>query len=512
MKKLTPEVEISSELKPTLLSRLNQPLSNFWCVFSWLGATAIFFTIADALGGPAEGDVAESVYSTWAFQHGHFACAYPPGSFHASELTNPFALVAPVYPLLSGLIAAIFRIGHAVAFPTSSQLGRNCATTFAPIYHWSVKSGAINQTIRLSFIAWPVLLIGVVMFLRASGRGRSGWEAVAVLVVACSPPVLMPIVDYFHPQDILAVALILIALALTRNRRWFWGGVLIGLAFTTQQFAFLVAAPLLVITPSAERRKLLTGALGVAALIDLPILLLTSGRAFKTIVMGSNRTTSHYRSTGGTVLWEANPRGILLFVVSRLLPIIAAMLLARFAARRLGPRVLDPVPLISLMATAIVLRLVFEINLLNYYFMATTVMLIMLDVTVGRIRGYTIAWIALVTLAFNPVHWGFFNNWTPWDEQLYKGWPVVLFLIALLVVGVDALRRRVHIYRLIWIGFVAITCESRIWGRPVPLWVLPNWLWQIVLVGSALALAVGPLFSILNDRVAPELLEVSQPI
>ena len=55
-------------------------------------------------------------------------------------------------------------------------------------------------------------------------------------------------------------------------------------------------------------------------------------------------------------------------------------------------------PLISLVATSLALRLVFEQNIFGYYFMALCVTLVLLDVISGRIRGELVAWLALITL------------------------------------------------------------------------------------------------------------------
>ena len=63
---------------------------------------------------------------------------------------------------------------------------------------------------------------------------------------------------------------------------------------------------------------------------------------------------------------------------------------------------MDPVPLLALMALSLSLRLVFEQNLYGYYFMAFAVSLVLLDVVGGRIRGQLVAWLGLLTLAYNP--------------------------------------------------------------------------------------------------------------
>ncbi|MGH7175006.1 MAG: hypothetical protein ACREGR_01435, partial [Minisyncoccia bacterium] len=165
-------------------------------MWSWLLACIVFFFLSGLLGGPTEGDAALSVYSTWAIAHAHFACAYPPiGKVHINVIANPFALVAPLYPVITGALAALLRIGHKVPYPSTAQLGHNCGNAFWSMYHWSAKSSSILPTIRLSYVVWIVLLAGAVLLVRAAGRGNTMAEPAAVVLLAVTTPVLACIVD-----------------------------------------------------------------------------------------------------------------------------------------------------------------------------------------------------------------------------------------------------------------------------------------------------------------------------
>ena len=137
--------------------------------------------------------------STWAIAHGQFSCAFPSNSLS----------VAPLYPMVSGGLAAVARVGHARAVP----LGR-CP---GPLMRQGAHSGrhvvgprdALPGTLRIAYIAWVVLLVGIVALLRASERGRCGWEPATLVVVATLPPVWMCVAGYFHPQDLFAMGLAL---------------------------------------------------------------------------------------------------------------------------------------------------------------------------------------------------------------------------------------------------------------------------------------------------------------
>lgn len=221
--------------KSALTSWLGRPLGNRWCGLGWSVATIEFVGLTRILGGPTQVDASLSGPSTWAFAHATPACAYPSAGS---------AGVEPLYPAVSGALAWFLRVGHGVPFPSSAH----CLTANA-IGSWASQSGAISATVLLGFSGWLVLLAGVVILLRATGRGRCGWEVAAAIVLGCAPPVFMALQEYFHPEDFMAIGLAFAGVACVRRGQWIWAGMLLGLALTSQQFALLVAAPLLVVAP-----------------------------------------------------------------------------------------------------------------------------------------------------------------------------------------------------------------------------------------------------------------------
>jgi len=468
-----------------LTSWLERPLSSWWCALGWLGATALFVLLTRLLGGPSQADASESIFTTWAIAHGHLSCAYPSGPTGAGLYVGPI-----LYPVFASGIAALARIGHDVPFPTQAQLGNHCSHAVAAMTHWAIESNATVTTLRIGYVGWIVLLFGVVALLRVSGRGRCGWEPTAVLLVACAPPIFMSYENVFHPQDLVAMGLILAGLACVRRGWWIWAGVLLGLAVTSQQFALLALVPLLVLAPGIQRIKYVAAAAASMALIIVPMVVITSGGAIRAALVGSNRVTlgaNARPSTGGTVLWEMHVHGALLFIVARIVPIVLALALAWWAVRRFGPTTLEALPLLTIIAASLLLRLVFEESIFGYYFMAVAAMLILLDVVRGHVRGYTVAWIGLVALVFDPVPWG--------HLVLHQSVPVVIGTIGLLFVVADVIRGQVRWYLVAWISVVVLTCEPLVWGLSIGRQILPNSLWQVVLVSIALWLILGPFFS-----------------
>jgi hypothetical protein len=490
-------MRVEPEIKPVraLTPWLARPLSGWWCVVGWVGAAAAFLGWVGFMGGPVEQDLAQSGYSAWAIAHGKLSCAYAPATtYHFPYIARPSA-IAPLWSILSGGLAALFRIGHSVPFPSGKALGPNCSTALVATYKWSVHSGAALPMARLAYVSFLVLMAGLIALVRASGRGRCGWEILTLLSVACIAPVWEPLIEYFHPQDIVAMGLVLGGLACVRRERWLWAGALLALAITSQQYAVLAFVPVAVVIPTRHRRNVLLSAVITTALVDVPLIVATSGRALKAVVIGSGSTPGF----GGSVLWELHLPWVLLSILSRGLPIIISLAIAVWAVRRIGSAVLNPVPLISLVALSFALRLLFEVDIFGYYFMALAVSLVVLDVCQGRIRGKVVAWLALVTLVYNPAPYGFVSNFVSFGIQSRLYLPVVGMSIALLLIAYEAIRGRVRLYLVAWFAVTAFAF-GKLPLASVPLRApMPTWFWQIVLVGTGLVLAGGPLISSVRE-------------
>ena len=176
--------------------------------------------VATMWGGPSSADATAPDNTTWLIAHGDFSCAYPPTSSVVYQAT------APLYPLVSGAIAATTRIGDRRSFPSSAQMGPKCETAVTALYEWSFHSRALGPTLRLGYLGWLVLLVGVMLVLRATGKGGTRLEVVTIAMVACLPTVYMPLLEFFHPEDLFATGLGLAGAAFALRSRWFAAGFL----------------------------------------------------------------------------------------------------------------------------------------------------------------------------------------------------------------------------------------------------------------------------------------------
>ncbi len=376
-------------------------------VWGWLLSTVVFVGLVYALGGPTVSDSISTSFPTWAIAHGDVACAYP--------ATAPFPQVDTLYPIIAGGLSALFGIGHGIAFPTAAQLGPHCSHAVGSISAWSNKGNIVAATDRLAFVGWLFLTGGVMLFLRETGRRGQRWVLAALMLMAISPPILDGIYVDLHPEDFIALGLGLIAVTLARHKYWFAAGLLVGLAVTSQQFALLIAAPLFILIPHRQKIRYAAG----AALSFLSVLstlaLLTSGRSLKSSLIGSGYTPA----ASGTIVTKLGIANNVELTFARALPIIIATLLAWWVWRRLGEASFEPLILTSLLATSLVLRIVFDPNLWGYYALASTVGIILIDVQRGRTRFVFFLWLSIILLVYGP--WNnspLFYGMAYWEKQV----------------------------------------------------------------------------------------------
>ena len=151
--------------------------------------------------------------------------------------------------------------------------------------------------------------------------------------------------------------------------------------------------------------------------------------------------------------------------------------------------------MVSLAAASLSLRLIFEQNLLPYYFMALVVALLLVDVAGDRVRGSLVAWLSAVLMVFCLD--GYFLR-VGSGIGIEKILPPLVLVVALsLFVHGLVSRRRWSTWNLIlWSGVVA--CAVLTWPeRDNPFFVpVPIWLWQGVFALSGLLLALVPLLAL----------------
>lgn len=387
---------------------LDRPVSRWWCAAAWGLATVLFVTWISLIGGPTPADASQSTVEVLALARGQFNCVYP------ADQHTP---TPPLYPLVAAAVVAATGIdGPRIPSP-SWPLGPHCENGLNIMDQ--ISASHQTEVEWVGMIGWLVLLGGFVALLRAVGRGRSLWECAGVVVLACLVPVFECIASTFHPNDLMAMGLVLGAMACCVRARWGAAGALIGLACMTHQYALLAAVPLAVLTLAERRFRFVVWA-GVTAAAVLGITVALAGWSVLRSVVGEGIVPTS-AATWVDKLGLGNDG---LAVLSRIVPLVLAGVLGLIAARRLGREAWSPPLLCSLMASCIGFRLVFEINLIGYRFAAYAVMLLALDCVVHRVRLLTFGWLIAVSFIFP--WWGFFNATWLGEQEV----PIQVLLVV----------------------------------------------------------------------------------
>ena len=350
--------------------------------FLFVASMAMWFSFSRVV--PA--DFSETAVPAYAVSQGSLRCAYPAAN------KSP---VPPLYPVVAVSVMALTGIAG-MTYPTATPLARHCSSVNLSVFAWH---GPLLFMGLVGLLGWPILLTGLLLLIRASCPVRTRRDILGLCLIGCAPPVAGALVQIFHPEDLFATGLILASLAAVVRQRWTAAGVLIGLACCAKQYALLAAVPLVVVAPGRERWRFVRGALAVGAVIVVPLGIMM-GRGLVAALAGTNATPPGQGGLIGMV-----SIGAARIALSRGSPLLLAAVAAFWVRRRLGASVFEPPLLTALIATSLALRLVFEVSLYDYYFLALAVALVAVDMVSGRIRLPTVVWV-LAAGAFFPSGFG----------------------------------------------------------------------------------------------------------
>jgi hypothetical protein len=135
-------------------------------------------------------------------------------------------------------------------------------------------------------MAAPCLLaavaLAVVLHRRALGLRAGRLAAWSALVLVAANPLTLRALEVGHPEELLGGALCVGAGLAAIARRPLLAGALLGAAMANKPWAAVAVIPILLMLP-AGRRRALTCAAGVAALLIAPMLLLSGGALTSTV-------------------------------------------------------------------------------------------------------------------------------------------------------------------------------------------------------------------------------------
>jgi hypothetical protein len=374
----------------------------------YAGACAVFVAVVFIRGGPnpAETDAHAVTLPTTAISHGDLGAAE-----RQTLVPNP-----PGYPLLmSPLVLALRPWIGSPRWCDDKPVPKILRTT-APAYFLSIlgpctaRHGAdhgrpypiwYRSQAILSILGWVVLAVGAGMLLRAAGGGGVA-EALLLMALAVLPSASDAIAQTFHPQDLMSVGLSCAGMSQALRRRWVVVGVLFGVAFLCKQFAVLPLLAVLAAAPGWRARARVVVPVGaVVAAGVVPFYLVApvdTVRAMTAVFVAGVRLEKTPTVVGLFDMLEATK-----LTVARDAPIVLAAVLVVWARWRARGTLLAPGPLVGLALACLATRLVFEISLLNYYFLAVGVAMLLLDVIRRRLPVWSVGWIVVTRFVVTPL-------------------------------------------------------------------------------------------------------------
>jgi hypothetical protein len=306
-----------------------------------------------------------------AIASGHLGAAYPP---IPRSLAERVSYQPPGFPVAAAVAVAV----------------------------WQGLTDGANPSGALTLAGFGAAALVVIAGGRLAGNGPGGRrrEVLFLAAVTVSPFFRESLGNYFHPEDVLALGLLLLSLSLAAESRWVWAGAALGLAFASKQWVLLAGPALLIWADGRQAKiKLVGAAVGAAALLYAPFVLVTPRAAWQvfrgpvpvpggfvpqTTVLGMLRKAPFHVPLG-----DVN-------ALARLLPLLFAIVLAAVwiivMSRRYGaltrPRLDD---VLGLVLACVAFRLVGDCIALSYYALPLSVLTAVVAARRSKFPAFAIA-------------------------------------------------------------------------------------------------------------------------
>jgi hypothetical protein len=149
-------------------------------------------------------------------------------------------------------------------------------------------------------LAAGLLAVFLAMSMIRRGRPWTIWALVAAAIVV--NPLTYQAAYWGHPEEVLAAALTVGALIASGRRRWLLGGLMLGAALATKQWAALAVVPALIAAPAGTRVRLALTAAALAAALAVPMLAADPDR-FQAAQEMVSSASSYTNTVTATNLW-----------------------------------------------------------------------------------------------------------------------------------------------------------------------------------------------------------------
>jgi hypothetical protein len=149
-------------------------------------------------------------------------------------------------------------------------------------------------------LAAGLLAVFLAMSMIRRGRPWTIWALVAAAIVV--NPLTYQAAYWGHPEEVLAAALTVGAVIASGRRRWLLGGLMLGAALATKQWAALAVVPALIAAPAGTRVRLALTATALAAAFTVPMLAADPDR-FQAAQEMVSSASSYTHTVTATNLW-----------------------------------------------------------------------------------------------------------------------------------------------------------------------------------------------------------------
>jgi hypothetical protein len=149
-------------------------------------------------------------------------------------------------------------------------------------------------------LAAGLLAVFLAMSMIRRGRPWTIWALVAAAIVV--NPLTYQAAYWGHPEEVLAAALTVGAVIASGRRRWVLGGLMLGAALATKQWAALAVVPALIAAPAGTRVRLALTAAALAAALTVPMLAADPDR-FQAAQEMVSSASSYTHTVTATNLW-----------------------------------------------------------------------------------------------------------------------------------------------------------------------------------------------------------------
>ncbi len=345
-----------------------------------------------------------------AVAQGKLSCAYD------GSIVND---ANPLYPLILALSLRVFASSRDI-----SQLFEVDSTVCAnPNPQISLTDNlASHIVIDTSLITWLVVAFGLIYVLQKSRRKDSWFLVYALFGLSLMPFFSASLSIFLHPEDVLAIGLVLISTGAMLREKWMLSGIFAGLALDSKLIAVPYILVLFILIPGKSRIRFAMAAVVVSALILSPFLITLPS----TILVFSGHYALTFLISAPSIMWYL--KGIFgshTAIASRGLPVVLAAVFSIIFKLKLPNVFKNTEAVVVLLCACAILRVFFEVEVFAYYLMPISITFFLVVLIYGRGYMLYLFWSFVTALIYNATNGA-------WGEQFMTKFFLLAQLIAII--------------------------------------------------------------------------------